>query len=215
MESSKLSSRLVPVLVIALIAFMLPVYGQINTPCNASILSTFTPCLNFLSNSSANGTSPTADCCNSLKTLTSGGMGCFCLIVTGSVPFRIPINRTLAISLPRACNMSGIPVQCKAPAGVPVPAPGPISIAPTLAPGASPTLSPKGSIVPEPTPSAESPESDTTPDLTPPSSTEGSEAPTATTGSRPVLNPSAANPSHSSSPFLVVLTLGFVIFKYY
>ncbi|XWS08947.1 hypothetical protein CRYUN_Cryun40dG0043900 [Craigia yunnanensis] len=215
MKFSKPSSRHVLVLVIALTALMLPVYGQINTPCSPSMLSTFTPCMNFLTNSSANGTTPSADCCNSLKTLTNGGTGCVCLIVTGSVPFRIPINRTLAISLPRACNMPGVPVQCKAAAGVPVPAPGPISLAPTLSPGASPTLSPKGSIVPEPTSSAEAPESDTTPALTPPSSPVGSEAPTATTGSRPVLTPSAANPSYNISPFLVVLTLGFVIFKYY
>ncbi|XWS53958.1 hypothetical protein CRYUN_Cryun10bG0045500 [Craigia yunnanensis] len=215
MEFSKPSSCLVPVLVIALTTLMLPVYGQINTACSPSMLSTFTPCMSFLTNSSANGTSPTADCCNSLKTLTSGGMDCVCLIVTGIVPFRIPINRTLSISLPRACNMPAVPVQCKAPTGVPVPAPGPISLAPTFSPGASPTLSPKGSIVPEPTPSAEAPESDTTPVLTPPSSTVGSEAPTATTGSRPVLTPSAANPSYSFSPFLVVLTIGFVIFNYY
>ncbi|XWS13670.1 hypothetical protein CRYUN_Cryun36dG0058200 [Craigia yunnanensis] len=215
MEFPNPSSRLVLVLVIALTALTLPVYGQVNTPCSPSMLSTFTPCMNFLTNSSANGTSPSADCCNSLKTLTSGGMDCVCLIVTGSVPFQIPINRTLAISLPRACNMPGVPVQCKAAAGVPIPAPGPISLAPTLSPGASPTLSPKGSIVPEPTPSSEAPESDTTPALTPPSSTVGSEAPTATTGSRPVLTPSAANPSYSFSPFLVLLTLGFVILKYY
>jgi hypothetical protein len=36
-----------------------------------------------------------------------------CLVVTGSVPFGVPINRTLAISLPRACNVPGVPVQCE------------------------------------------------------------------------------------------------------
>ncbi|XVF66652.1 hypothetical protein PTKIN_Ptkin10aG0054100 [Pterospermum kingtungense] len=216
MEFSKTSSCLVPFLVvIALTTFMFPVYGQINTPCNPSMLSSFTPCMNFLTNSTANGTSPTADCCNSLKTLTSQGMDCVCLIVTGSVPFRLPINRTLAISLPRACNMPGVPLQCKAHTGVPVPAPGPISLAPTLSPGDSPTLSPKGSTVPEPTPSAEAPESDNTPVLTPPSSTVGSGVPTATTGSHSDLTPSPANPSYSFSPFFGVLTLGYVIFNYY
>lgn len=103
-------------LVIAVVAMVMgaPSYGQISTPCNASILGTFfTPCMNFLTNSSGNGTSPTTECCSALKSLTSGGMDCLCLIVTGSVPFRIPVNRTLAISLPRACNMAGVPVQCK------------------------------------------------------------------------------------------------------
>jgi len=91
-----------------------PAYAQITTPCNASsINSLFSPCMNFLTNGSGNGTSPTAECCNSLKSLTSGGMNCLCLVVTGNVPFSIPINRTLAISLPRTCNMPRLPVQCK------------------------------------------------------------------------------------------------------
>ncbi|XP_039037656.1 non-specific lipid transfer protein GPI-anchored 19-like [Hibiscus syriacus] len=218
MEFPKSSSDHVPVLVLSMMMMMfwLPVYGQINNPCTPTMLSTFTPCMNFLTNnSSANVSSPSADCCNSLKNLTSGGMDCVCLIVTGSIPFRIPINRTLAISLPRACNMPGVPLQCKAAGGAPIPAPGPISLAPTLAPGVSPSLSPTGSIVPEPTPSAEAPDSDTTPALTPPSSTASSGGPsTATTGSRAGVTPSAANPSYSFSPFLLVLTLGFVIFKY-
>ncbi|KAK8684745.1 hypothetical protein V6N13_040761 [Hibiscus sabdariffa] len=220
MEFSKSWSSHVSVPVLALTASImmmmmlsLPVYGQINNPCTPTMLSTFTPCMNFLTNGTANASSPSADCCDSLKNLTSGGMGCVCLIVTGSVPFRIPINRTLAISLPRACNMSGVPLQCNAAA--PIPAPGPISLAPTVSPGISPSLSPTGSIVPEPTPSTETPDSNTTPELTPPSSTDAGTTPTATTGSRAGVTPSAANPSYSFSPFLVVFTLGFVIFKHY
>lgn len=101
------------ILAIALVALVVPVYGQITTPCNPSVLSSFTPCMNFLTNSTSNGGSPTTDCCGALKNLTSNGLDCLCLIVTGSVPFQLPINRTLAISLPRACNMAGVPVQCK------------------------------------------------------------------------------------------------------
>ncbi|GMI95985.1 glycosylphosphatidylinositol-anchored lipid protein transfer 20 [Hibiscus trionum] len=219
MEFPKSSSSNVSVLVLALTASMmvmlsLPVYGQINNPCTPTMLNTFMPCMNFLANSTGNVSSPSADCCNSLKNLTSGGMGCVCLIVTGSVPFRIPINRTLAISLPRACNMPGVPLQCNAAGGAPIPAPGPISLAPALSPGVSPSLSPTGSVVPEPTPSAEAPDSNTTPVLAPPSSDSGA-TPTATTGSRAGVTPSAANPSYSFSPFLWVFTLGFVIFKHY
>ncbi|KAE8657844.1 putative RNA helicase SDE3-like isoform X1 [Hibiscus syriacus] len=213
MEFSNSSSHHVPVLVLSTMMMLLslPVYGQINNPCTPTVVSTFTPCMNFLTNtSSANVSSPSVNCCNSLKNLTSGGMDCVCLIVTGNVPFWIPINRTLAISLPLACNMAGVPLQCKAAGGAPIPAPGPISLAPTLSPGVSPSLSPTGSVVPEPTPSAEAPDSDTTPALTPPSSTDSSGAPpTATTGSRAGVSPSAAHPSYSFSPFLLVLTLGF------
>ncbi|KAM0031450.1 putative bifunctional inhibitor/plant lipid transfer protein/seed storage helical [Helianthus debilis subsp. tardiflorus] len=118
---------LVLALVGALCLEVAPVYSQITTPCSPTMITSFTPCLNFLTNSTTNGsTTPTSDCCNSLKTLTSRGTDCLCLIVTGSVPFQIPINRTLAISLPRACNMPGVPLQCKAPAGSPIPAPGKI-----------------------------------------------------------------------------------------
>ncbi|KAK6913957.1 Bifunctional inhibitor/plant lipid transfer protein/seed storage helical domain [Dillenia turbinata] len=115
--------RLIFISAIALVVVILPVHGQVSSPCTASMISSFNPCMNYITNSSSNGTSPTADCCNALKTLTSGGMDCLCLIVTGSVPFQIPINRSLAISLPRACNMAGVLVQCQA-SGAPAAAPG-------------------------------------------------------------------------------------------
>ncbi|XP_023874958.1 non-specific lipid transfer protein GPI-anchored 20 [Quercus suber] len=200
----------VPILAM-IVVLIIPVYGQINSPCSASMISSFSPCMGFVTNSSANGTSPTADCCNSLKSLTSGGMGCLCLILTGNIPLPMSINRTTAISLPRACNMAAIPVQCKATAS-PLPAPGPISIAPTPLPEAS-SPSPKASSVTEPTSPAPAPETDTTPLLTPPSTT-SSEAPTATTGSRPVLTPSSAMPSHSLSSSLLLFALGLFVMSY-
>lgn len=109
-----MASNFVPLLLAMTVVMVAPAYAQISTPCNASTLGTlFTPCVSFLTSSSANGTSPTTECCSALKSITSGGMDCLCLIVTASIPFRIPINRTLAVSLPRACNMPGVPVQCK------------------------------------------------------------------------------------------------------
>ncbi|PQQ11115.1 non-specific lipid transfer protein GPI-anchored 2 [Prunus yedoensis var. nudiflora] len=195
------------------VVLAMPVYGQVGSPCNASAISSLSPCMSFLTNSSSNGTSPTADCCNSLKALTSTSRDCLCLIVTGSVPFQLPINRSLAISLPRACNIPGVPVQCQATVA-PIPAPGPSSLAPTLSPGASPS-GPTASSVPEPTSSALSPESDTTPLLTPPSTTGGSGAPTATTGSRPVLTPSAAFTSYRLSPSLMLFASGILALKFF
>ncbi|KAI4369643.1 hypothetical protein MLD38_018064 [Melastoma candidum] len=60
------------------------------------MISSFTPCMNFVTNSSSKRDPyPTSDCCTSLKNLTNGGLGCACLLVTGSVPFQIPINRPL------------------------------------------------------------------------------------------------------------------------
>jgi hypothetical protein len=38
---------------------------------------------------------------------------CACLILTGNVPLGLPINRTLAVTLPKACNSMSVPLQCK------------------------------------------------------------------------------------------------------
>ncbi|OAP03369.1 hypothetical protein AXX17_AT3G24380 [Arabidopsis thaliana] len=103
-------------LVVAMIAVLaLPIRGQQQplSQCTPSMMTTVSPCMGFITNSSSNGTSPSSDCCNSLRSLTTGGMGCLCLIVTGTVPFNIPINRTTAVSLPRACNMPRVPLQCQ------------------------------------------------------------------------------------------------------
>ncbi|XP_052208135.1 non-specific lipid transfer protein GPI-anchored 20-like [Diospyros lotus] len=180
---------LVPALALALTALVLPVHAQISTACSASMLNGFTPCLRFIT-SGSNTTSPTSDCCSAVKTVISNGTDCLCLIATGNVPFQMPINRTLAISLPRACNMS-VPVQCKA-SSAPIPAPGPIALTPALSPEAAP-------------------EADTTPALTP----ADSEVPAASAGSRPVLTPSSARPSRSFSPSLTLALLGAMVLKYY
>ncbi|TKY71142.1 Non-specific lipid-transfer protein [Spatholobus suberectus] len=200
--------RLTVVLAIAMVVAA-PAYAQISTPCNASMINgLFNPCMNFLTNSSSvNGTSPTAECCNSIKSLTSGGMDCLCLIITGNVPFRIPINRTLAISLPRACNLPRLPLQCKT-SGSPLPAPGPASFGPSL----SPSLSPEGSSV-LPSPSL-APVSDTTPPLLTPSV--DSNTPSATTGSgHSDLTPSSTMSSYGFLPSVVLIALGFAVVKHY
>lgn len=88
--------------------------GQIiNTPCNGPMINSFTPCMNFLTNSSSSGASPTEDCCSALRTMMTNGMNCFCLIVTGGIPFQMPMNPNMVMSLPSACNMPGVPLKCK------------------------------------------------------------------------------------------------------
>ncbi|KAI3459405.1 hypothetical protein Pfo_016068 [Paulownia fortunei] len=178
-----------------------PASGQITTPCTPSMMTTFTPCMNFVTNSSLNGTPPTIDCCNSLKSLMNNGKDCLCLIATASVPFQVPINRTLAISLPRACNVPGVPLQCKA-SGAPIPAPGPVADGPTLSPNAAPSPSVQADASPAPTTSSGAPTSNTVPTLTPP-------------GMRPTLTPSAAQPSHSALPSLLVAVVGVILMKCY
>ncbi|ESQ47597.1 hypothetical protein EUTSA_v10021547mg [Eutrema salsugineum] len=194
--------------VVALIAVLaFPVRSQQPplSQCTPTMMTTVGPCMGFLTNSTSNGTSPSSDCCNSLRSLTTGGMGCLCLIVTGTVPFNIPINRTTAVSLPRACNMPRVPLQCKANIS-PAAAPGPAgAFGPAMSPG--PATTP---IVPEPTPAAQTPQSDATRPFTPTGA-----APTADDGGS--TSPSSVTPSSSYalSPSLLFFGVTLVALKFY
>ncbi|KAL3517597.1 hypothetical protein ACH5RR_020186 [Cinchona calisaya] len=192
--------------------------GQITTSCTSSIISTFTPCFNYLTGSTTNGGSPTAQCCDSVKSLMTDSVDCACLIITGNVPVSLPFSQPLAISLPRICN-GGVPLRCKA-AGVPLPPPGPELYGPTQAPTASSPLSPKASmgavVSTPPTSSAPSPIDTTADDITPASPPLVAVlGPVANPGIRPVLKPSASSPSHVSPPFLLLMFLGIMVFKSY
>ncbi|KAL5702240.1 hypothetical protein ACHQM5_027480 [Ranunculus cassubicifolius] len=157
-----------------------PIFGQIITSCTLPMVNSFTPCLTFIAN--GNGTSPSADCCNSLKSLTNASKDCACNILAGNIPFQIPINRTMAVSLPQACNSSAIPLQCQAKvtpglAPAPAPAPLPSTISPTAAPvpePVAPTSEPAetpSTLIPTPTPSGTRTSTpNVRPTLTPPSS---------------------------------------------
>ncbi|XAR57258.1 hypothetical protein NMG60_11025327 [Bertholletia excelsa] len=193
--------HLLPALAVALVALDMQVHAQSGlVPCTSSMLTTFTPCMNFVTNSSGSGTSPTADCCGSLRSFMSGGMDCLCLIATGRVPFQIPVKRNLAMSLPRACKMSGVPIQCKA-SSAPIPAPGPIAFSSDEAPA---------STGPEPISPDLAPEAETTPP------TDTTEDPTtADPGIEPNLTPSAATPSRGFSPAMMLPLFGSMVLKFY
>ncbi|KAL9240826.1 hypothetical protein vseg_015003 [Gypsophila vaccaria] len=176
-----------------------------NLPCTSSMLSSFTPCINYLTSSSGTGTSPTADCCGSLRSLMSNGTGCLCQIVTGGVPFRIPLNRSLALKLPKVCKQPGVPVQCKASPGAPIPAPGPTAFGPSASPAAlAPTSSDAGSAIPATEGPSLAPVSDATP------TSDGSVPTTSAT-----LTPSSAMPSLSASPFVFLICSVAVMVKYF
>ncbi|XP_030529484.1 non-specific lipid transfer protein GPI-anchored 16-like [Rhodamnia argentea] len=232
MEGTKAFLELALVMASALCAItpLPPVGAQISTPCSASMISSFTPCFNFITGSSAKGGSPSSDCCNSFKSLLQSSLDCTCLVVTANIPIPLPINRSLVLSLPQACN-GGLPLQCKA-SGSPLPAPGPVMFGPTHAPAASsphhheavsgsphvapsPSFSSRASKAVAASPPTLAPESDTTSDEAPAYSPGGSVGPSRTPGVRPVLNPfsSASSPAHLSLPSLVLIFVGAVVFK--
>ncbi|XP_004292577.1 PREDICTED: non-specific lipid-transfer protein-like protein At2g13820 [Fragaria vesca subsp. vesca] len=193
-----------PVLIV-IISLLISVHGQISTPCTTTMLSTFTPCLNYITGSTSNGSSPTGDCCGALKSLMGTGMDCACLLVTSNVPVQLPINRTLALSLPKACKMGGVPLQCKASAS-PLPAPGPSLLGPTPSPTSDSPFSPRASkaVATAPTPESEADFPSDEP-----------EAPT-TAINRPVLTPSAASSLSFVSPQpLLLVVLGIMVYKSY
>ncbi|CAN1729065.1 Non-specific lipid transfer protein GPI-anchored 16 [Linum perenne] len=138
MEAARLNLSTMWILSITTILIVTAVDAQqtISTPCTASMITSFSPCLNFITGSTNNGASPTAMCCDALKGLVSSSMECACLLVTANVPLQLP--RPVSVSLPRACKM-GVPLQCKA-SGSPLPAPGPAVLGGPPAPS-----SPQGS----------------------------------------------------------------------
>ncbi|CAM0876818.1 unnamed protein product [Alopecurus aequalis] len=146
---------------------------QIATSCTMSLISTFRPCLNFVTGSTNGGGSPTVQCCRAVAGVVRTGEDCACLILTGNVPFSLPINRTLAISLPRICKPLSVPLQCRDTA-TQIPAPGPIAFAPALPP--LPPMPAESSVDP---PAA-------SPDVA------EAEAPPIMQGQRPVVVPSSA-----------------------
>ncbi|KAD6120131.1 hypothetical protein E3N88_11402 [Mikania micrantha] len=189
------------------------------------MIASFVPCVNYITGSSANGGSPTAGCCKAVESLTTSGMECMCLIVTGNVPFSLPsmINQALAIQLPKACNSKSVPVQCKS-SGVLLPPAGPALFVPppptVLPPSAdSPALppSPSGSetAVLAPTPSEMSPDNLPVPELhglssiAPHASAAPSDqhGPPLGSGIRPVLTPASASNQLQSSPSVILLML--------
>ncbi|RCV40494.1 hypothetical protein SETIT_9G058700v2 [Setaria italica] len=160
MRRDRMAAAVAALLLLAAAMSAAPASGQaVATSCTASLITTFTPCLNFVTGSTNGGGSPTQQCCGSLAEMVRTGADCACLILTGNVPFSLPINRTLAISLPKLCSSTSVPLQCRDTA-TQIPAPGPVAFAPALPP--LPPIPPESSQEPE-SPGATSPAVDSPP----------------------------------------------------
>uniref|UniRef100_A0A0R0EX86 Bifunctional inhibitor/plant lipid transfer protein/seed storage helical domain-containing protein n=1 Tax=Glycine max TaxID=3847 RepID=A0A0R0EX86_SOYBN len=91
------------------------VYGQVSTSCTTSMMSSFTPCANIITGSTNNGLVPPSTCCDLLRSLMSTNMDCACMVISANAPFfQQPLSQALALSLSQACNINGVPLQCKA-----------------------------------------------------------------------------------------------------
>ncbi|KAJ3669915.1 hypothetical protein LUZ60_010239 [Juncus effusus] len=144
----------ISLLAVTLTVLIQPISCQVSQSCTTALISSFTPCFNFITGSTNGGGSPTSGCCQALGGVISTSTDCACLILTGNVPLgnSLPINRTLAISLPKICKMSSVPLKCRDTA-TPV-SPGPVAFGPALPPLSSDTPL---TLTPSFSPEAESP----------------------------------------------------------
>ncbi|XP_031254953.1 non-specific lipid-transfer protein-like protein At2g13820 [Pistacia vera] len=87
------------------------VMAQSNSNCN-DVLTSMAPCLNFLT---GNSSTPSNSCCSQLGAVAKSSPDCLCAALNGSVPsMGININRTIALSLPDACQVQTSSIdQCK------------------------------------------------------------------------------------------------------
>ncbi|KAD7477945.1 hypothetical protein E3N88_01081 [Mikania micrantha] len=88
-----------------------------------NVLIGMAPCLNYVTGSSK---TPSSSCCSSLASVVKSQPQCLCTAIDGSTmaSLGININKTIALSLPRACNMKTPPVsRCNAGTNAPTMAP--------------------------------------------------------------------------------------------
>ncbi|CAI0434011.1 unnamed protein product [Linum tenue] len=190
---------------------MVPVMTRaqmISTPCTSSMITSFTPCINFVTGSSSNGTSPAASCCGALKELVAASMDCACLLVTANVPIQLPFGGPLSIPLPRPCKMA-VPLRCKA-SGSPLPAPGPAIFGPSSPPSPS---SPQVYVAASAAADAPASHSTGTLPLSPPAISP--EAGDPTDGTLPFVNTSESVSSHDVPPAaFLLITMAIILVTY-
>ncbi|MCL7033816.1 hypothetical protein MKW94_004750 [Papaver nudicaule] len=120
----------------------------------SSVIMGMAPCLSYITGNSSS--SPSSSCCSQLTNVVQTQPECLCTILnTGAgAALGIAINRTLALALPRACNVQTPSIdRCNAANG----------------PAISPTNSPVGSLSPANSPtdtSNETPDSPIAPTST-------------------------------------------------
>ena len=96
-------------LVLVLAATLWP-QSMAQSGCTSTLVSLM-PCLGFIT---GNSSTPSSSCCSQLASVVQASPRCLCLVMNGTGPmFGIPINQTLALALPNACNVQTPPVsQC-------------------------------------------------------------------------------------------------------
>ncbi|KAH0738500.1 hypothetical protein KY290_037205 [Solanum tuberosum] len=108
------TSTLFSALALLLLSFLLHVSSQ-SEDCQQVIVG-LAPCLQYIQ---GNATTPSSGCCTQLATIVKTRPRCVCHVFSG-----VNVNQTLAMALPKACNVHNTPsltlCQATSPAGSPL-----------------------------------------------------------------------------------------------
>ncbi|KAE8702878.1 Non-specific lipid-transfer protein, putative isoform 2 [Hibiscus syriacus] len=76
------------------------------------VVITMAPCIDYVT---GNSSTPSATCCSQLATVVRSDVRCLCMVLNGGGPsLGVEINQTLALSLPKLCNVkTPPPSNCK------------------------------------------------------------------------------------------------------
>ncbi|CAN4093702.1 unnamed protein product [Withania somnifera] len=101
--------------IFAAVVVLLSLHESAESDCQQVIVG-LAPCLQYIE---GNATSPSSGCCTQLATIVKTRPQCVCQVFSG-----VNVNQTLALALPKACNVHMTPsvTLCKAtsPAGSPL-----------------------------------------------------------------------------------------------
>ncbi|KAF3436271.1 hypothetical protein FNV43_RR23363 [Rhamnella rubrinervis] len=114
-----------------------------QSSCTTAITN-LSPCLNYITGSSS---TPSSSCCSQLSNVVQSSPQCLCSLLNGgAASLGIPVNQTLALSLPGACKVRTPPItQCQAANG---PAASEAPTASPSPPASSSAESPEAAITP-------------------------------------------------------------------
>ncbi|XP_042986994.1 non-specific lipid transfer protein GPI-anchored 5-like [Carya illinoinensis] len=87
----------------------MPWSGAMAQSSCSNVLTNLAPCLNYIT---GNSSTPSSSCCSQLSIVVQSSPQCLCSVLNGGASaMGININRTLALSLPGACNVKTPPIS--------------------------------------------------------------------------------------------------------
>ncbi|KAK1428316.1 hypothetical protein QVD17_17148 [Tagetes erecta] len=125
-----MASKMVVMVLVMVVIVSICGGATAQSGCTSALMG-MASCLNFIT---GNTSTPSSSCCSQLGNMVQSQPQCLCQVLNGAgVTLGLNINRTLALTLPGACNVQTPPVsQCNAANG------------PTATSTPTPAASPKG-----------------------------------------------------------------------